>query len=190
MIFAISVPWWDILIVLGAVLLIVAAFGFWLLNLFSLPGTWMMLAAAILYAAIVPHDYRLAVGWHVITILVLLALVGEIVEFAAGAVGATKAGASRLGAVFALVGSVVGALAGLLIGIPVPVFGSILAALLFAGLGALAGAIVGELVAGRNLAESLNVGHAAFWGRLFGTLGKILVGAVMAVVVMAGVLIK
>jgi len=189
MILAISIPLWDILTILGAVVLIVAAFGFWLLNLFSLPGNWMMLAAAIPYAAIVPHDHRLAIGWPVVAILVLLALVGEIVEFVAVAVGATKAGASRVGAVFALLGSIVGALAGLFVGIPVPVLGSILAALLFAGLGALSGAVVGELVVGRNLTESLNVGHAAFWGRLFGTLGKILVGAVMVVIVMSGTLL-
>jgi uncharacterized protein YqgC (DUF456 family) len=65
-----------------------------------------------------------------------------------------------------------------------------LAALLFGGLGALAGAMIGETWAGRNLEDSLRVGHGAFWGRLLGTLGKILLGSVMIAVVTAAIVFR
>ncbi len=60
--------------------------------------------------------------------------------------------------------------------------GSIVAAVLFAGLGAMVGALIGESWKGRGLGESWQVGKAAFWGRLLGTLAKVVVGSVMVVV--------
>jgi hypothetical protein len=58
--------------------------------------------------------------------------------------------------------------------VPIPVIGSVVAAVLFAGLGAMAGAILGEVSAGQRLDTSWQIGKAAFWGRLAGTLGKML----------------
>jgi hypothetical protein len=43
--------------------------------------------------------------------------------------------------------------------------------------------MLGELWAGKNLDASWRIGQAAFWGRLAGTLGKMLVGIVMVAVV-------
>jgi uncharacterized protein YqgC (DUF456 family) len=119
--------------------------------------------------------------------LLVLAALGELVEFAAGAVGAAKAGGSRRGAALALVGSLMGGLFGLFVALPVPLVGPIIGALLFGGLGALGGAVLGEQWKGRDLDESLRIGHAAFWGRLFGTLGKVLAGAVMIAVLLVAV---
>jgi uncharacterized protein YqgC (DUF456 family) len=79
----------------------------------------------------------------------------------------------------------VGAITGVFVGVPVPVIGSLLAALLFGGLGALVGAVVGETLRGQSAGASLRIGHAAFWGRLVGTLAKVLIGAVMVGVVVA-----
>ena len=56
---------------------------------------------------------------------------------------------------------------------------SVVAALLGASLGAMAGAVAGERWKGRTLDESMEVGNAAFWGRLLGTMGKTLLGGVM-----------
>ena len=184
-----SLPWWDLLTLCGAILLLAICLVFWGLNLIGLPGNWLVFASATIYALSVPHDCRMAIGWPPIVLLAVLAVFGEIVEFAAGAVGAAKAGSSRRGSVLAIVGSIIGGILGVFVGVPVPIVGPILAAFLFAGLGALIGSVLGEIWAGRDLSKSFHVGHAAFWARLGGTLGKVLLGAVMLAVVMASIIL-
>ena len=179
-----SIPHWDFLYILSAMLLLVLIFVFWLLNLLNLPGNWMMSVATLVYMPLIPEDRRLAVTWPVVVALLLLATLGELVEFAASAWGVTKAGGTRWGAGLALIGSIVGGIAGVFFGLPIPILGQILAALLFAALGALVGAVVGERIAGRQFSESMQVGRAAFWGRLLGTFGKVGVGAVMGMLVL------
>jgi uncharacterized protein YqgC (DUF456 family) len=179
-----SIPYWDFLYVLTAMLLLVLIFVFWLLNLLNLPGNWMMSVATLVYMPLIPEDSRLAVTWPVVVALLLLATWGELVEFAASVWGVTKAGGTRWGAGLALIGSIAGGIAGVFFGLPIPILGQILAAVLFAGLGALVGAVVGERIAGRQFPESMRVGRAAFWGRLLGTLGKVGVGAVMGMLVL------
>ncbi len=100
-----------------------------------------------------------------------------------------RAGGSRRSAVLALVGSLAGGATGVLVGVPIPLVGPLVAAVLFAGLGALAGAMLGESWKGRSLDQSVRVGKAAFWGRLFGTLAKTLIGAVMVVVALAALVL-
>ena len=56
-------------------------------------------------------------------------------------------------------------------------------------LGAMAGAILGETWAGRDADTSWRIAKLAFWGRLAGTLGKIILGAVMIVIVVAAMLV-
>ncbi len=185
-----SIPYWDFLYVLTAMLLIVLIFFFWLLNLVNLPGNWMMSVATLVYMPLIPEDRRVAVTWPVVVALLLLATWGELVEFAASAWGVTKAGGTRWGAGLALIGSIAGGIAGVFFGLPVPVFGQIMAALLFAGLGALVGAVVGERIAGRQFSESLQVGRAAFWGKLLGTFGKVSIGAVMGVLILISLCLK
>ena len=70
-----------------------------------------------------------------------------------------------------------------------PAGGSIVAAVLFAGLGAMAGAILGETWAGRDADASWRIAKRAFWGRLAGTLGKMIFGAVMIAIVVAAILV-
>lgn len=168
--------------ILGAIVLVLVLLISLLLTVLGLPGNWMMVAAAAIYAfAVAPH-LRTDFGWPVVLAMVILAAFGELLEFIAGALGVARGGGSRRGVVMALVGSVVGAIVGMVVGLPIPIVGSILAALLFASVGAMAGAMLGEHSAGRELAHSWRVGKAAFWGRLFGTVAKTLVGAIMVAV--------
>jgi uncharacterized protein YqgC (DUF456 family) len=171
---------WAILLVLVVILL-------WSLNIVGLPGNWLVVAAAAIYALLVPEEWRTDVGWWSVAALGGLAVVGEIIEFLAGAMGASKAGGSRRGAVLALLGSLGGGLLGIFVGVPIPIVGPIIGALAFASLGALTGAVIGEQWKGKTWDESFRVGHAAFWGRLLGTLGKALVGTFMIVVVLVSV---
>lgn len=167
------------------VILIAAVAGSWLLTLFGLPGNWCILLIAVLYELFAP-DGRFELSWTMVGILVGLAVLGEALEFAAGAVGVRRTGGSPRSAAFSLVGSLVGGIVGAGVGLPIPIVGSIVGVLVFAGLGALAGAVAGEYSEGRELSGSLQVGAAAFVGRVCGSVGKSIVGAVMVAVFLTG----
>ena len=168
-----------------ALLLIVVLMVSWLLTLLGMPGNWLMVAATATYAWLVPAGARGALGWKIVVTLIVLAAAGECVELLAGALGVAKAGGSRRAAVLALLGSIVGAVLGVFIGAPVPLVGSVVAAVFFGGLGAMAGATLGETWAGRDPSTRWRIARSAFWGRLAGTLSKMLLGAIMVAVVVA-----
>lgn len=177
--------------ILWALLLLLAVFFSWALNIVGLPGNWMVLGLAALYAFLVADGSPAGVGWPVVIVLLVLALLGELIEFAAGAVGTSRAGGSKRGAALSLLGSLIGGVVGMFAGaaIPIPVIGSVIGALFFASLGALVGAVMGESWKGRNMEESLRIGNVAFWSRLAGTLGKIGAGAVMIAVLIAALIV-
>jgi uncharacterized protein YqgC (DUF456 family) len=164
---------------LWAALLVIILFLCWVLTLLSMPGNWLMVGAVIGYAFLVPEDSAVSIGWGTAIAVLVLAALGELLEFLAGALGVTKAGGSRRGAVLALVGSLAGGLVGLFVGLPIPIVGSLLGAVLFAGAGAFVGAVLGEQWKGRSFDDSCKIGEAAFWGRLLGTVAKAAMGAVM-----------
>jgi uncharacterized protein YqgC (DUF456 family) len=170
-------------------LLIAVLLASWVLTLLGMPGNWLMVAATATYAYLTPAESAASIGWKVVAVLFVLAALGEIIELLAGAMGAAKAGGSKRGAVLALLGSIIGGIVGVIIGMPIPLAGPILAALLFAACGAMTGAIFGEIWAGRNLDASWQIGKAAFLGRLAGTLGKMLIGAVMVTIVVAALVL-
>ena len=159
------------------------------MTLLALPGNWLMVVATSIYAYLVPAQSPAALGWRTVVAILVLAAMGEVVELVASAMGVSKTGGSRRSAVMALAGSIVGGILGVFVGVPIPLIGSVVAAVFFAGLGAMAGAIFGEISAGQRLGTSWRIGKAALWGRLTGTLGKMLLGAVMIVVVVAAMLL-
>ena len=81
-----------------AVILIIGVLAVWSLNLVGMPGNWMIVLAVLLYASFVPAESRLDIGWAPLIGLLILAALGELVEFLASALGASKAGGSRRGA--------------------------------------------------------------------------------------------
>jgi uncharacterized protein YqgC (DUF456 family) len=170
-----------------AIVLFLVLLACWATNLVGLPGNWAMIAAAAVYWWFMPPDSRVNFHWGVLIALAALAALGELIELVAGAAGASKAGGSKRGAALALVGSLSGGVLGLVVGLPIPVVGA--AALIFASLGAMGGAMLGEHWKGREFEEGLKIGQAAFWGRLFGTLGKFACGAVMLVVALAAMVV-
>ncbi len=176
----------ESIVVLSAILLVVAALACWALNVIGLPGNWLVVAVAAIYAYFMPDERRLDISLWTVLGLLALAAVGEAIEFFAGALGASKAGASKRGTALALVGSLVGGMVGFFA--PIPVVGQIVGPIVGASVGAMVGAVLGEQWKGRDLDASLNIGHAAFWGRLIGTLGKILVGCVMLVLIIASLI--
>jgi uncharacterized protein YqgC (DUF456 family) len=157
----------------------------WLcLNLLALPGNWLMLATTMLLAwwqwdpAKPAGDQMFSLP--TLAAIVVLATVGEVVEFFAGLAGVKKAGGSGWGSAGALLGGIAGAVAGTLL-IPMPVLGSLI--------GACAGACLGawgmELLRGRKMRPSIRAGVGGGVGRLAGTVLKFSLGVLIWIIAAA-----
>jgi len=168
--------------ILGLVLLCVVNLVSWSANLVSMPGNWLIVVVTAIYAYFFPESASSGVGIYGIGILVLLAILGEVLEFVAGAAIAGKQGASRRAMALAVVGTMAGSVLGAVFTLPIPILGPILGAVFGGAAGAFAGAWLGELWKGKSLDHGMRVGTGAMVGRLLGTSGKLLVGATMVVV--------
>lgn len=178
-------------LVLGS-LLLVNALGV-LLVLFQLPGTWLILvatggAAAALWT-------RGTFGWWSLGILLGLAILGEIVEGGSSAFASQRAGGSKRGALFSILTGIVGAaIGGAIAGtfaiafiLAVPLW---LAIVLIGGaVGAGIGAMLGDRLAGRSWEDARKSAIGAGFGRLWGTLGKLIVAMTMWVTVLIAILV-
>jgi uncharacterized protein YqgC (DUF456 family) len=168
---------------LWAVLLLLACSVAWLSSLITLPGNWFIAGFVALFAWLVPREETRGIGWNTVAVLLAVAIAGEVIEFVAGAAGAAKQGGSKRGVALAMVGAVVGSIVGITVGLPIPVLGPFIGALFGGAVGAFAGAYLGEAWKGRGHDERIAVGRGAFTGRVWGTAGKLVVGAVMLVIV-------
>lgn len=135
-----------------------------------LPGVPLAALGAVGAAWIRGFD---VVGWGPIAWVIVLAIVAQLLDVAATALGAKVYGARRAG----FWGGVLGSLAGL---IWFPPFGFLL--------GALVGAVGAELISGRPLAEAVRAGIGAFAGSVGGVVAKFLITIAMAVVMVPALL--
>jgi len=172
----------TILLITGCVAAVAVG---WLMTLFSLPGNWLIVAAAAVYAWLTPEDARWDLSWKLVGVLAGLAVLGEIIEATASAAGVRREGGSRRGAILSIVFSIVGAIVGTGV-IPIPIVGTLLGACI----GAMAGAMMGESWKGTDMDSATRIGWAAFWGRLFGSLAKIMVACAMVAVALAGIVLR
>src|SRR5215469_8207128 len=88
-------------------LLILVLIVGWCMTMLSMPGNWVIVAVVGLLAWWAPPSGP-KIGWPVFFVLLGLAVVAELLELAASALGASRAGGSRRGAVLAIVGSMLG----------------------------------------------------------------------------------
>lgn len=172
---------------LAALLLTLIALGAWAANVLGMPGNWVLVGVSVGCAWLVHESHFWQFDWIVVLAILFAAGVGELLEFAAGALGTSRLGGSKRSTALSLVGSIVGAIAGLFLGTPVPVVGNMIASLLLGGAGAFCGAIIGERWAGKDWETSIQVGNAAFWGRLLGTIGKAVCGTIACVLFLLAV---
>ena len=145
---------------------------------FGLPGTFLIVLTALLYALATEFA---EITWATIALLLAGALFAEGVEAAAGIMGAKRYGSGNMGILASLLGGIVGALLG------APLFlglGAIPGALL----GAFAGAVAAEAVRGRSLNEALRAGWGTFLGRIAGTAVKGAVAVAMVVICLRQIL--
>jgi hypothetical protein len=141
------------------------------LNLLSLPGNWLMLGVLALLAAFGPEG---RITWGFVGQMSLLAILGEIIEFAAQLIGGKRGGASRAGNF----GGVVGSIAGAILGAP---FGLGLGGIVGALFGAWMGCFIVERLRQETHRQAVQAAWGAFWGRSLGLVGKAATGAVIIV---------
>ncbi len=142
------------------------------LTLITLPGAWVVIAAAIACNFWVRGTF----DWWTIVACAALGVVGEILEFAAGAAGAAKAGGTRRGAIGGIVGSILGAVGGSLV-LLFPI-GTILGAVVGAGVGA---ALMERTHAHQTWESSARIGTGAAIGRFAATIIKTVITAAIGI---------
>lgn len=157
----------TLLWILSAALILIGVAG---TVLPALPGTALVLAGIVLGAWI---DGFTRVGWGVLSVIGVLALLAWVLDYVAGLLGARKAGASRL----AIVGAALGTVAGLFMGL-VGVFFM-----------PLVGAAVGEWLARRDHGRAVQVGVATWLGIMAGLVSKVVLAFVMIGVFIAALIL-
>jgi len=133
------------------ILLLVIVLGLIMIP-FGLPGTWIIAAGALGYSLLVPGSISIVS----VVIIVVLALIGELLEFSLTAKYTRKYGGSRRASWGAIIGGMIGAF----LGVPVPVIGSVI--------GAFAGAFVGAFVFEYSRAAQHGTAVRVAWGALVG----------------------
>ncbi len=149
------------LFILGVVLL---------LNIVMLPANWIMIGLVVLWRFLTPYDDGM--GLCFFGLLIGLAVLGELVEYATQIWGSKKYGSSTS----AMWAGVLGAVAGAFLGLP-----------FLLGLGALIGALLGagcasylvERLNGRSDAEARKSAKGTLVGRFLGIVIKCGIGAMM-----------
>ncbi len=141
------------------------------ITLIGLPGLWVMLATAALYAYLTGWIHLAAPG--LITLLVL-AIAAEIAEFIAGGAGAAEAGGGKRAFAGAIVG---GFLGGIFLTFLVPIF--VIGTIFGACLGSAVGAIAAEMTRKQEFPHAWRIGWGAFKGRFYGILWKLGFGGIM-----------
>ena len=146
--------WWFFVVALFAVGLIGTIVP-------VLPGTTIILAAAIIHRLVLGAEK--SIGWKTIVVLVLLTLVSYLFDFLGSYFGAKYFGATKWGAL--------GASLGMLVGLFFGIIG------LFAG--PVIGAVAGELIAGKRMVDAGRAGWGSLLGNLGATIAKLIIALAM-----------
>ena len=156
------------------ILLLLISVGCLTLVVLTLPGLWVMTAAAAVYA-LLTHEQH--IGHKSLIALFLFSLVAEVLELTAGGAAAKKAGGSRRAAIGAFLGGIAGGIVGSFV---LPLILTIVGICI----GSFVGAIIGELTVGREAAQLLRIGWGAAKGRLLGVVLKLAFGAAMFMLIL------
>lgn len=141
-------------------------------HVFGFPGNFIILGLSVLLAW---YDGFKDISITILLVLLGLALLGELVEFILGILGAKKYKSSNK----AIIGSIVFGIIGGILGIPF-FFG--IGAVIGAFIGAFFGAFLVEFVLEKNVDRAMKSGWGAFVGRLAGTFFKGAIGIAMIVI--------
>ena len=134
-----------------------------------LPGTTIILAAAIIHRLMVGAEK--SIGWKTIVVLVLLTLLSYVFDFLGSYFGAKYFGATKWGAF----GAIMGALVGLFFGI-IGLF-----------VGPVIGAVAGEFIAGKRMIDAGRAGWGSLLGNLGAMIGKLVIALAMITIFLIAV---
>jgi uncharacterized protein YqgC (DUF456 family) len=141
-----------------------------LLDVVGLFGNWVILLALGIVWVITGFEHF---GIPAVVVMVALAILGEILEFAAAGYGAKRFGASR-GAVLA---ALVGCIAGAVFGTPwFPVVGTLIGACVGAFIGAAGHEL---LLMQQETGRAMKAGFGAALGKIGGIMAKMAAGIIM-----------
>jgi hypothetical protein len=158
--------WLTLLVITNAVWLALVPF--------ALPGNWLIVISTSLLAWWRWEEQPFSI--YTLIAIVVLAFIGELVEFFGGMGGAKRAGAGFRGSIGAIIGAISGAIIGTAF---LPLVGTILGSCIGAGLGAWAM----ELTAGREMRQSVHLGFGAGLGQFLGTTTKFAIGVTIWLIV-------
>jgi uncharacterized protein len=155
---------------LAIVLLVASGIVGLLLIPLGLPGLWVIVIGVLGYGWLT--DFR-TMGAVLLSVIIALALLGELFESWIGFRFAQRYGGSSRAGWGALVGGMIGAI----VGVPVPIIGSVIGGFV----GAFLGAAVFEYTRARQSGTSARAGWGAVLGRAAAAAGKMAIGLVMVV---------
>jgi uncharacterized protein len=133
------------------------------------PGTTVILAAAVIHRIMLGPEK--SIGWGAMVLLVLLTLASYVLDFMSSYFGAKYFGATK----WATFGALLGVIVGMFFGI-VGLF-----------IGPVVGAIAGEFVAGKRMIDAGRAGWGSLLGNLAGIIGKLAIALVMIVIFLLNV---
>jgi uncharacterized protein YqgC (DUF456 family) len=136
----------------------------------GLPGTWVMVAAAVGFNVLTGSE---RIGVVTLVLVGVLAVIGEVLEFTLAGRYTRRYGGSRRASWGAILGGIVGAI----VGVPLPVIGSMIGAFV----GAFAGALLFEYTRHADAGIATRVATGALLGRVAAAAMKVAIGLVMAV---------
>lgn len=155
--------WWIIAVIL-------MAFGLIGTVVPVLPGTTIILGAAIIHRVAVGPPPR-SCGTTALVALVALTLVSYALDAGAGYLGAKHFGVTKWG----VIGGIIGGIIGLFFGLPGLFLGPVI------------GAGAGELIGGKALVNAGRAGWGTILGLLGGTIAKIFIGLSMVAIFVTNV---
>jgi uncharacterized protein YqgC (DUF456 family) len=169
---------WEWLLYVVAAVFFLVGIACLFLVVIQLPGGWILWGLALLIEWLdtyyLPEGDQQTFGWWALGTSLALLIIGEIIEFIAGVLGAKKAGSSRRGMWGALIGGIVGAFVFMPLFSIVPVLGTIFGAFFGAVLGTFVGAMIGELTDHEATVKgSMTPAIGATIGRVIGTTSKV-----------------
>lgn len=141
----------------------------------GLPGSWLIVAASFVFSLVSDFQAGRSDFW-VLFIVIMLALLGEALEFGIGMFGAKKLNVSN----GAIVSSIIGGIVGALIGVPIFLVGALFG--LF--IGVFAGAFVYEMITTKNPRASFQAAIATFFSRISAMFVKTFVTLTMVIYVL------
>lgn len=145
------------LVILFTIFLIFAV----LIQIMNLPGNWVAIIFLAIWNFIGPASSTHELTLSFFIILIVMAGIGELLEWFIQLKVGKKLGSSTKGNIGGIIGSIIGAI------LLLPLFFGF-GALLGALLGAFVGCLVVELIAGRPLQEAMKAAWGVFVGRFLG----------------------